>query len=158
MYRPPSYARALTLCLGLSLPLCGLALSGCGDDDDDGVGDAGSQCGEADDCYPDVEDGDLVSGGMAGAATKICLDRTENGYCTHTCQTDADCCAAEGECDNDFPQVCAPFESTGMMMCFLSCEETDGLDENEFCGRYAARGFNCRSTGGGAANRKVCFP
>ncbi len=90
----------------------------------------------------------------------LCLDQVDGGYCTHLCQTDADCCAVEGECLSDFPQVCAPFESTGMMMCFLSCEDADidGADSEAFCAEEAHSSFICRSTGGGSANRKVCVP
>jgi hypothetical protein len=114
-----------------------------------------------DDCYPGLDHDEL-----AGAV--LCLDRVRDGYCTHLCQTDADCCAAEGECDTELKQVCAPFESTGQRMCFLSCEGRDlraaggtsggELDEQEFCQREASADFICRSSGGGAANRKVCVP
>jgi hypothetical protein len=49
------------------------------------------------------------------------------------------------------------------MMCFLSCEDTDvaaaGFDDSDaYCDELAARDFTCRSPGGGAQNRKVCFP
>jgi len=122
---------------------------GCGDDDDV-ADDTGTACASADECFPGVSDG-----GLAGDA--ICLDRVEDGYCTHTCAVDADCCAAEGECeDGHMPEVCAPFESTGETYCFLSCEgEEDG---DAFCAEYAHRDFICRSTGGGSDNRKVCVP
>ncbi len=120
-------------------------------------GDTGAVCEAPDDCFPDVAEGDL-----AGEA--ICLDRVDEGYCTHECETDADCCAAEGECEEDVNQVCGPFESTGMMMCFLSCEnedvegDPDTNDANEFCQLNVGTDFICRSTGGGSANRKVCVP
>jgi hypothetical protein len=42
-----------------------------------------------------------------------------------------------------------------MMMCFLSCEDV-GDDDNGYCHEHASAAFNCRSTGGGSANRKVC--
>jgi len=93
-----------------------------------------------------------------------CLDRVPNGYCTHLCATDADCCAVPGECRTGIKQVCAPFESTGLMMCFLSCETADvaadagTTDPTVFCQRFANAAFGCRSTGGGAKNRKVCLP
>jgi len=59
--------------------------------------------------------------------------------------------------------VCAPFESTGLLECFLSCEDAavtaSGLaDSNAFCQSYANAAFICRSTGGGSKNRKVCVP
>jgi hypothetical protein len=127
----------------------------------------GQSCEVAADCFPDV-DHSLLSGPVE------CLDRVEDGYCTHQCDTDEDCCAAEGECDTDLKQVCAPFESTGLRLCFLSCEGEDlrpgvdagtladgaplEVDANEFCQREAHPAFVCRSTGGGQANRKVCVP
>ena len=76
------------------------------------------------------------------------------------CEVDDDCCAVEGECDDDRPQVCAPFESTGVRRCFLSCEAqvVGDRDENDYCAEFAHRDFGCRSTGGGSANRKVCVP
>lgn len=126
--------------------------TGCG-----GGGDnTGRECQSADECFPEVE-GDL-NGGEA-----ICLDRTPEGYCTHGCTQDADCCALDGECRTDIRQVCAPFESTGMMMCFLSCEAADledagYQDADSYCNDLAARNFTCRSTGGGGLNRRVCFP
>ncbi|MCA9648831.1 MAG: hypothetical protein KC501_02930 [Myxococcales bacterium] len=132
-------------------------------EDEGGSGDtngspdqAGSVCMVPDDCYPDVDHGDL-------AGTVQCLERVSEGYCTHLCGSDADCCAAEGECVSDLPQVCSPFESTGMMMCFLSCEpedvaSTDAADEQAFCQHEVGPAFICRSSGGGSNNRKVCVP
>lgn len=122
-------------------------------------GSVGSACGAADDCFPDVAD-DLVG-------ERQCLDRIEGGYCTHECESDADCCAVEGECPNDIDQVCSPFESEGRKLCFLSCEKEaiEALepserpeDENEFCRRFAGAAFTCRSSGGGSENRKICVP
>ncbi len=120
----------------------------------------GSACTNASQCYPGVAD----AGALKGAA--LCLDRVAGGYCTHECTTDADCCAVEGECRTGYKQVCAPFESTGKMMCFLSCEEADvtaapGADTTDpalYCQHYANEAFGCRSTGGGSKNRKVCVP
>ena len=46
---------------------------------------------------------------------------------------DADCCAVEGECDeeHDLDYVCGPFESTGEKYCFISCEgEDDGRGQH----------------------------
>ena len=132
---------------------CGLIVSvACHDDEGENAGQA---CDVPDECYPDVEDEDLA---MLGEL--VCLDRVPGGYCTHLCDSDDDCCAVEGECNSDFPQVCAPFESTGMYMCFLSCEAADigDNDEGSFCQEYAHPDFGCRSTGGGSDNRKVCVP
>ncbi len=142
------------------------AVIGCGGDDE-GEGDSvnrpeqtGAACEVADDCFPKVEDRSQLSGIM-------CLDRVRDGYCTHECAEDTDCCAIEGECDTDLRQVCSPFESTGMNMCFLSCEAEDIVapddggvpaDDQEYCQRAAGRDFICRSSGGGSENRKVCVP
>jgi hypothetical protein len=139
----------------------------CGGSSDDGTGgpppnptgspeDTGSFCEVPADCYPTL-DHDTLSG------EPICLKPERDGYCTHRCDTDEDCCAAEGECKTELRQVCAPFTSTGIRMCFLSCEDADvsasGLDDDlAYCQREAGRDFTCRSTGGGAENRKVCFP
>lgn len=114
---------------------------------------AGQPCAVASDCYPDV-DPKAIQGDV------LCLDKVTGGYCTHLCAADADCCAAQGECPGGHPEVCAPFESTGMMMCFLSCEDADlgGLDSTSYCQQYAGDAFSCRSTGGGAKNRKICSP
>ena len=125
----------------------------------------GQSCDTAQDCYPDLIDG----GAIQGAVT--CMDRVQDGYCTHECQVDTDCCAVTGECISDFPQVCSPFESTGKKFCFLSCEEADirahenqlfrdggAIDANLFCRTRANPDFGCRSTGGGRDNRQVCMP
>jgi len=149
------------------MALSALALGGCGEDDDEGGNqppppsrpeDTGAACETAAECYPDVIDGEL-----RGEA--LCLDEVRDGYCTHECESDDDCCAAEGECEPGAPsQVCSPFQATGMMMCFLSCEDADledfpdYADANEFCQREASRDFICRSSGGGAANRRICVP
>lgn len=116
---------------------------------------AGQPCESPDDCYPEVADLSELRGEVE------CLDKVSGGYCTHLCQTDADCCAVEGECNSDFPQVCGPFENQPDMRCFLSCEDenlVDGLTGDEYCQTYAHPDFGCRSTGGGSANRKVCVP
>jgi hypothetical protein len=108
------------------------------------------------DCYPGIDQTTLKG-------TVQCLDRVPGGYCTHLCQSDQDCCAVQGECRTGRPQVCAPFESTGQMFCFLSCEgnvvsAAGYQDANLFCQGNANVAFTCRSTGGGAANRNVCSP
>jgi hypothetical protein len=140
------------------LAVIGLAVAGCDDDDDDNgdgdggnLDDVGQPCEAAEDCYLDVDHTEL-SGDV------VCMDKVEDGYCTHYCQTDADCCAVEGECDEelDLEYVCGPFESTGEMYCFISCEDQE--DGDAYCQEWAHSEFICRSTGGGSENRKVCVP
>lgn len=95
-----------------------------------------------------------------------CLTQLQNGYCTHTCQSDADCCALPGECVTGFKQVCAPFESSGEMYCFLSCEasaiaaapDAGASDATAYCQKWANPTFTCRSTGGGSQNQLFCGP
>lgn len=144
-----------------------VAFAACGDDDSPAGGTAGSgarppeQTGaacEADgDCFPDVTEGELQG-------DALCLTRVRDGYCTHTCETDDNCCAVDGECKTDLSQVCSPFESADTKMCFLSCEDADVdgagdvADEQEYCQRYASPDFICRSSGGGNQNRKICVP
>lgn len=130
------------------------AIPGCDDDEDEndgGLDTVGQPCEVAGDCYPEVEHTEL-------AGDVVCLDKVEGGYCTHYCQTDADCCSVENECDPDYDleYVCGPFESTGEMYCFISCEDQD--DGNDYCQEWAHHEFICRSTGGGSENRKVCVP
>lgn len=117
------------------------------------IDQTGDSCVTPNDCYPHVSHADLKG-------EVQCLDRVEDGYCTHLCTADEDCCAVQGECPVDHPEVCAPFESTGMMMCFVSCEAADvgTRDENDYCREFADDEFICRSTGGGSQNRKVCVP
>lgn len=124
-----------------------VALSAC-DDDDGEETTVGNSCAAADQCFVDLDE-EVIG-------DPVCLDRVPDGYCTHECSTDEDCCAVEGECPNKADQVCGPFESTGLRLCFLSCEGQD--DGDAYCARYAHESFICRSTGGGAANRKVCVP
>lgn len=157
----------------LGLSIVGSVLSACSGDsasvDDGGVFDSGTargpeatgqECTSVAQCYSGL-DASTLQGGAA-----VCLDRVTGGYCTHLCKTDADCCAVPGECKSGFRQVCAPFESTGQMMCFLSCEQADlkpapdggVLDSDGYCHTYASAQLGCRSTGGGSKNRKVCLP
>lgn len=113
----------------------------------------GKSCSSADDCY-DIAERDRIAG------TIECLDRTADGYCTHTCSADDECCRNEGECAENTREVCAPFENSTVQRCFVSCEDSD-VDEEEadaYCADRAGAAFVCRSTGGGAAHRKVCFP
>jgi hypothetical protein len=117
----------------------------------------GAACETPDDCYPDV-----ASDALQGEAE--CITSVRDGYCTHTCESDDDCCAADGECKTELLQVCSPFESLGGTHCFLSCEpddvaaSSDVTDEQDFCQKKAGSDFICRSSGGGSANRKVCVP
>lgn len=129
----------------------GMSCADEGENDETSPDNAGEACVEADECYEGVDPAEL-------RGEPLCLGEVEGGYCTHLCQTDADCCAVEGECVSDFPQVCAPFEATGMMMCFLTCEDVAEGESDAFCADEAHPAFICRSTGGGAANRRVCVP
>jgi hypothetical protein len=131
---------------------------GCGSDNKPAsVANTGQSCTTAAQCYPGV-DAQTLHGGVA-----VCMPEFSNGYCTHHCATDADCCALPGECAANIVEVCGPFESTGEMYCFLSCEDAavaamNMTDSNAYCQRYANPDFLCRSTGGGSQNRKVCVP
>lgn len=126
----------------------------------------GTACQVATDCYAGLDTTEL-----SGAPE--CIDKVDDGYCTHECQTDDDCCALEGECRTGFKQVCASFENSDKKYCFLSCEDGDlvagaagmtgaggaqAVDANEYCEREAHPRFLCRSTGGGQENRKACLP
>jgi hypothetical protein len=148
--------RATCGLLGLILAVS--AAPSCSKDDNSGGGNgypenAGHPCQTPADCYPGVD-----AGALQGDV--VCMDRVPDGYCTHLCVTDADCCAVPGECDTRYPQVCAPFESAGDMYCFLSCEDTivGTFDPTTYCMDFADQAFGCRSTGGGSQNRKVCTP
>lgn len=131
-----------------------LAFAACGDNSEQ----AGSACAMASQCYPAVQNQSTIHG------TVLCLTQYPGGYCTHTCTSDADCCAASGECRTGFKEVCSPFENQGALYCFLSCESADitaapngGVtDPTAYCQRYAGSGLTCRSTGGGSANRHFC--
>jgi hypothetical protein len=125
----------------------------------------GSTCQMPSDCYANLDTTQL-----SGPAE--CIAKVDDGYCTHECETDDDCCALEGECRTGFKQVCASFENTDKKYCFLSCEDADlvpaaggassggasAVDANEYCEREANPRFACRSTGGGIENRLVCLP
>ena len=114
---------------------------------------AGQPCKAAADCYQGLK--------TPPRGTVVCLTQgVQGGYCTHVCQATADCCAVDGECKTALPEVCAPFESTGQQLCFLSCEPTvlGGKDATTYCHDNANQAFGCRSTGGGAQNKQVCVP
>lgn len=124
------------------------AAPSCGEDEEN----AGRSCMAAGDCYQGVK------APLKGEV--VCLGRVQGGYCTHLCQTDADCCAVDGECKGGLRQVCAPFESSGQKYCFLGCEPADigSTEATAYCQEKAHSAFNCRSTGGGSMNRRVCVP
>jgi len=129
-----------------------LVLAGCGCNEEEK--DNPFVCETADDCYEGVDPADLPG-------EIVCHDRVEGGYCTHLCTADDECCSVEGECDDEFLQVCAPLESSPDMYCFYSCEDVDlppDMGADEFCAEYAHWSFHCRSTGGGTDNRRVCLP
>jgi hypothetical protein len=94
-----------------------------------------------------------------------CLTQLQNGYCTHTCQSDANCCAVAGECAG-YQEVCAPLESAPTTYCFLACSSSaiaafpnaGTTDPDTYCQRWANPSFTCRSTGGGSNNMKFCGP
>lgn len=135
--------------------ICGFSAA-CGGGDDGGPTNTGAACTAVEQCYPGV-----MRDALQGDAE--CLDKVSGGYCTHHCTQDSDCCAAAGECPGNHAEVCGPFESTGEMYCFLSCEDDDLkaaslTDADAYCHTYATAAFNCRSTGGGSKNRKVCMP
>jgi len=143
---------------------------------------AGQACTSAAQCYIDTSDaGD--GGQLAVQGTIFCETKVENGYCTHECTDDSNCCAVPGECRTAVKQVCSPFTNTDdPKYCFLSCEEEDiraaiaanadagGWDggawdggdagdlANDYCYHYASVYSECRSSGGGKQNRKVCIP
>jgi hypothetical protein len=145
--------RRAAIVLG-ALSMVGMACSGGGSGQKTGMA-----CTKATDCYPGV---DVDAGAIAGEV--MCLP-LQGGYCSHTCTMDTDCCKAKGECQSGIREVCAPLESNPQTYCFVSCEAADitptgdgGADPNAFCASVAGAGFNCRSTGGGANNKKFCAP
>lgn len=119
------------------------------------AGPTGTSCTAATACYPGLD-----AGALRGTVT--CLTQLQGGYCTHTCQSDTDCCSTPAECPDGFPEVCAPLESASKMYCVLSCQSVPAdagvTDTTTFCQRFANPAFTCRSTGGGANNRKFCGP
>lgn len=86
----------------------------------------------------------------------VCLEKSQEGFCTWTCTHDDDC--DDGE--HPHPLVCAGFEDEAGSFCFPSCDDGDSDDEGggEDGEGACPAGFVCRSTGGGSANRKICFP
>lgn len=117
----------------------------------------GTACTAASSCYPGLDAGALMG-------QVQCLTNLQNGYCTHTCTKDADCCAVAGECPAGEAQVCAPLQSAPQTYCFVSCQASaipasaGTTDPNAYCQKLANPTFTCRSTGGGSNNRKFCGP
>jgi hypothetical protein len=153
-----SSSRALTFLVGGAIafgPACSSGNSSTGGP----AGQTGSTCSSAAQCFPGLD-----AAALHGQAT--CLTQLQNGYCTHTCTSDVDCCAVPGECRTGFKEVCASFESSGQMYCFLSCSAADvaaapdagTTDPTTYCQDWASASFTCRSTGGGAQQRKFCGP
>ena len=139
-------ARAAILLAFSFLPSCG--------DDDGGGADlhVGEACEAPEECF------DTLAEEVPGEV--ICIDRVAGGYCSHACVDDTECCSVEGECDfgpdyGVLPEICAPLESMGGTWCFVSCEGVE--DETTYC-EGISPDLHCRSTGGGAENRKVCLP
>lgn len=137
-----------------------------------GIEPAGQTCSAATQCYSQF-DGGAAEAGIQGTIT--CLDKVPNGYCTHTCTQDTECCAVAKECLTGVKQVCSPFTNQNDQYCFLSCEDDDiekavaanpdaGFDggqpssPDEYCKVFAGTATSCRSSGGGSKNRKVCIP
>ncbi len=106
-------------------------LAGCGG------GDGYAPCEAPEDC--EVPEG----------AEAECLDKSGEGFCSWVCAVDDDC---TDDPDPDYDFVCASFEAEPGLHCFPSCAQAE--DEEGTC----PPGYGCRSTGGGADNRKVCFP
>jgi hypothetical protein len=142
-----------------------------------GVEPAGQSCTTPAQCYADVERG--ADGGAAVSGEVTCLAKVTNGYCTHTCAQDSECCRAPGECRTGVAQVCAPLSDQPAQYCFPSCEDEDiaralaanadagfydggatdaGGVADAYCQSFAGATTKCRSTGGGNKNRKVCIP
>ncbi len=187
--------RILRLCAVITCAAAAVVAVACGDDDDDkppptpvpdagprGIEQAGQTCTSPTQCYPKLDGGDAGdSGQLAVQGTIYCETKVPNGYCTHECTGDDNCCAVPGECLTAIKQVCSPFTNTdNPKYCFLSCELADiqrtiaanadagywdggvirdgGSFENDYCYWYASQYATCRSSGGGVENRKVCIP
>lgn len=157
-----SQFRSSTVLFGTTLVGIGLApacSSGGGSSRGAPVEQVGSACTAASQCYATLD-----AAALSGQVT--CLTQLTNGYCTHTCQADSDCCSVPGECLTGLAQVCASFESSGQKYCFLSCDASDiaaapdagTTDPSLYCQTWAGAASTCRSTGGGMHNRKFCGP
>jgi hypothetical protein len=130
----------------------------CGSSSSSPAPQTGQSCTQSSQCYATLD-----AAALHGTVT--CLTQLQNGYCTHTCTADTDCCAVPGECPANLAETCAPLSSAPTTYCFVSCEANDiaasnsGItDPNAYCQHFAGSTFNCHSTGGGSANKKFCGP
>jgi hypothetical protein len=153
MHSSAGSAATVLLCVGASIVLACSSSSNAGGP----AVQTGTACTSAANCYSGLD-----AAALHGQV--VCLTQLQNGYCSHACQTDADCCAVPGECPAGFKEICAPLQSVPQTYCFLSCDPANipasagTTDPNTFCQRFANAGFTCRSTGGGANNKKFCGP
>jgi hypothetical protein len=133
------------------------AVAACSNNSGSAPVQTGSACTTAGACYPALD-----AAALHGTVT--CLTQLQNGYCTHTCTADSDCCAVPGECAAGVKEVCAPLQSAPQTYCFVSCDAANipasagTTDPNVYCQKFANASFTCRSTGGGSANKKFCGP
>ncbi len=81
--------------------------------------------------------------------TAECVNGDGDGFCTWSCEDEADCAQSE----HPWQFVCASFESSDGNHCFPACDGAEAPDEEQ-----CPRGYECRSTGGGSENEKVCYP
>lgn len=72
-----------------------------------------------------------------------CVDKEGTGFCSWLCDDDPDC-----DTDDGVRYVCASFEQNPDEYCFPACDGDVACPD----------GFECRSTGGGVNQRRVCFP
>jgi len=83
--------------------------------------------------------------------TAECVSDGGDGFCTWACTTNADCNSPD---NYEWIFVCAPFESAKGSHCFPQCGgSTDPHDDSD-----CPPDYECRSTGGGSENEKVCYP
>lgn len=156
------YGRAAMSTVRLLFTFVVLAMAGCSGSHgtlSSPAGPIGQECTSVSECYV----------GLDAAALQdqvTCLTQLQNGYCTHTCTSDADCCGVPGECPKGFKETCSPFESTGQTYCFLACDSASlaadpgvgTTSASTFCQDWANPTFTCRSTGGGSSNQQFCGP
>lgn len=130
--------------LGCAVLLLAVACKGDGDTDGGEFAGVYDACEVSEDC----------EGLVPEDAEGQCIGQLDDGsgFCTWSCVDDMDC---SEEFDEDFDYLCASFESEAGKYCFPGCREDDpDVPEDEVC----PPGYECRSTGGGAENRRVCFP
>lgn len=100
--------------------------------------------------YAACEDPGDCDGAVPEETEAVCLPKENWGFCTWTCDVDADCA---NDVNEDYDYLCSSFESSSDTYCFPSCLE-EGPEELDAC----PNGYTCRSSGGGEDNRRVCFP